>query len=402
MEHHLLDLLALLGAALIFSKVVGGFASRLGIPAVLAELGTGILLGNVGGPFVELSHSPLTHALSEMGVIFLLFMVGLETDIKDLTQVGKDATRAALLGVIIPFALAFICVPLVAVENNFNHTLFMAAALTATSVGITARVLQDMNRLKSLSGQIILGAAVIDDILGIIVLAIVSALVTRGSVNGLELSLLFLKIAGFGLAVVVARRYFLHRAFDRIRPLEVSGTITILLFSLTMIAAWAAERAGLAGIIGAFALGIALDDVHFKGYKEKGEVGLHDLLKPINDFLVPIFFIVVGMGVKLDAMANADSLRLATILIVIGIIGKVATGFGVSRETAAKGADRLLVGCGMIPRGEVGLIFAAMGQRLGVLNTADYGAVVGMVAVTTLIAPGLLAWRVTTRSKEAE
>ncbi|MBN22849.1 MAG: sodium:proton exchanger [Bdellovibrionaceae bacterium] len=394
---HLIDLLALLGCALIFAKLLGGIVSRFGVPSVLAELLTGVLFGNLGGfigtQFNILEHSDIAHSLSEMGVLFLLFIVGLETDITEITKVGKDAGLAAIAGVIAPFALAFLVIPWIIPTSTFNHTLFMGATLCATSVGITAAVLKDTGKLSSISGRIIIGAAVIDDVLGIIVLTVVSALVTQGSVSMIQLATLLGKIFLFGGGVILLRRFFLPNVLSRIRPLEVSGTITILLFSLTMIVAWTAELSGLEGIIGAFALGMALEDIHFKGYKEKGEYSLEHLMKPITDFLVPIFFVVMGMSVKLSAFASGESLSIAGILIIVAIIGKMVCGYVISKKSVAQGADRLLIGFGMIPRGEVGLIFAAMGSKLKVLNETDYAAVVAMVAVTTLIAPGLLAWR---------
>lgn len=401
-ELHMLDIMALLGIAVVFAKVLGGLGERFKIPSVLAELCTGILIGNLGGVFEGLESTEVVKTLSEMGVLFLLFIVGLETDIGEIGKVGKDATFAAFAGVIAPFVLAFTIVPFAISDGSFNHTLFIAAALTATSVGITARVLKDTAKLKSVSGQIILGAAVIDDVIGIIVLTIVSALVTGGTFSGGQFGLLLLKIFVFGLGVFLFRKLVLGYGLIRIRPLEVSGTVAAFLFSLTMILAWTAEQAGLAGIIGAFALGIALDDVHFKGYRETKDLTLEQLMKPITDFLVPIFFIAMGMSVKLSAMANRDSIVLAIVLIVVALVGKLVCGLVLSKKSKERGADPLLVGFGMVPRGEVGLIFAAMGLKLQVLNQADYGAVVAMVTVTTLMAPFLISMRAAQLDRAAQ
>jgi len=389
----MLDTLALLGGVLILSKILGGLAQKISIPSVLAELLTGVIIGNLGLEiFTQLGDSEITRSLSEIGVILLLFVVGLETDFNEMKSVGKDAFLVALLGVIAPFILAFIFIP-VLMETSFQHTLFMAAALTATSVGITARVLHETNQLKSISGRIIIGAAVIDDVMGIIILTVVTAIVTQGSVSVGDLGALAAKIVGFGIIVFIIRKFILKRALYRISAIEVTGTVTVLLFSFAMIISWGAEKAGLAGIIGAFALGIVLDELHFEGFREKGGVRLDKMIKPLTDFLVPVFFISMGMQVKLGALFNKESIILALALIVVAIIGKIVCGLAISRKSLSEGADRLFVGYGMIPRGEVGLIFAAMGLKLKVMGTADYSAVVAMVAVTTLMAPVLLYWR---------
>lgn len=397
---HLLDILALLGAALLFAKILGGLLEKIGIPSVLAELLTGVLVGNLGGSlghaFANIQSSEILRGLSELGVLFLLFLVGLETNVKELTKVGKDASLAAVVGVIAPFALAFGLVPFLG-PSSLNRTLFLGAALSATSVGITARVLSDAGELRSKSGQIILGAAVIDDVLGIIVLAIVAALVTQGSVSGGMVGGLLGKIALFGVGVYALRRWILPRMIRVFRPLEVSGTITILMLSLCLIFSWVAEQMGLAGIIGAFALGLALDDVQFKGFRLKGSTGLEHLMKPVTDFLVPVFFIVIGMRVKLAAFGDSQVLVFALALTLCAIVGKLACGWVLSRDSRRAGADRWLVGFGMIPRGEVGLIFAGMGIQTGVFSQVDYNAVVAMVAVTTLLAPGLIAYRLRRR-----
>ena len=395
-----MDLFALLGASLLFAKVLGGVMERFGIPSVLAELLTGILIGNLGGSlgesFSSIQASPILAGLSELGVLFLLFLVGLETNLSDLAKSGKDASRAAIIGVVAPFILGFALVYFMSgsfAETNFNHALFLGAALSATSVGITARVLSDAGELRSRSGQIILGAAVIDDVLGITVLAIVAAIVTQGSVSVGMMAGLLGRIAAFGVCVWVLRRFVLKRVIRLLKPLEVSGTITILMLSLCLIAAWAAEKAQLAGIIGAFALGLALDETYFEGYQLKAATGLEHLMKPVTDFLVPVFFMVVGMRVKLAAFTDPKTLGFAIALTICAVIGKLACGLPISKEARRTGADRILIGFGMLPRGEVGLIFAGMGLQLQVLNQSDYNAVVAMVALTTLLAPALISWR---------
>ncbi|MEK6706632.1 MAG: cation:proton antiporter [Bdellovibrionota bacterium] len=394
---HLLDILALLAGALMLAKVLGGLGDRVGIPSVLVELITGVALGNMvlpfGLSFQSVESSEIVKALAELGALFLLFIVGLETDIKEISRVGVDAFLSACAGVVAPFVLALGVVPLFLDESSFQHNLFIAAALTATSVGITARLLKDSGKLSSLSGQIILGAAVIDDVLGILVLSIVTAMVSHGAVSALSISTLVAKIFVFALLILILRRFFLPTVLKRFRTLEISGTVTTFLLAFCLISAWVSESLGLAGIIGAFALGVALDDVQFQGYRETENVGLDKLMKPITDFLAPVFFIAMGMSVKLSALYSAGALRLGVVLIICGIIGKLACGLAIRTKTAKKGADRLLIGLGMIPRGEVGLIFAAVGLKIGVLDDIDYAAVIAMVVFTTLLAPLAVAWR---------
>jgi Kef-type K+ transport system membrane component KefB len=391
----LIDTMALLAGVLVLAKLLAGLFDRLKIPAVLAELLLGVLLGNLGGHVGSLVNSlqatQLIQGLSELGVLLLLFMVGLETSFQEMRTVGKEAFLAAIYGVIAPFVLAFIAIPLVS-RSFFSRTLFMAAALTATSVGITARVLKDAGKLKIISGRIILGAAVIDDVIGIAVLAVVSSLVLHGSISIAGLLLILLRIVLFAAAVALVHR-LLPRTLALLKPFEVPGTVITILVSLCLLASWAAEKAGLAGIIGAFALGLALEDAHFRGFRESSRVSIHELIKPLSDFLVPVFFVIVGMRVKLAALGTCGGLTLSGILILCAIAGKMACSFAVSQKPRAMGADPLLVGLGMMPRGEVGLIFAVMGEKMGILNPLDYAAIVTMTAATTFLAPVAINWR---------
>ena len=332
-------------------------------------------------------------------MLLLLFIVGLETDIKKLWRSGKDAARVAVAGVVLPVALGLAALTWL-VDLQFTRALFMAAALSATSIGITARVLRDKGQLDSPSGNIILGAAVLDDVLGILLLTLLGGLVASGSFSPISLLGLLFKISCFGLAIALFRAYGVKRILRRVRPLEVSGTVTTFLISACLLSAALAEAVGGAGIIGAFALGVALDDVHFKGYQETESLTLEQLMKPVTDFLVPIFFIVMGMGVKLKFFADPSALLLGAVLVLCGVAGKLATGWVLSRSATRRGADPWLVGLGMIPRGEVGLLFAAIGLQQGALTPSDYAGVVAMVALTTLLAPFALSWRLTSGGKQ--
>ena len=373
-------LLALI-AIFVAAKLCGEIAERLGQPAVLGEIIGGIVIGVSGLHLVD-PHEDTIHLLSELGVILLLFVIGLETDLKKLMQVGGSATAVAVVGVALPFIGGAL----------FGHfmgmrlmiAVFLGAALTATSVGITARVLSDLGHLKDDESQVILGAAVVDDIIGLVLLTIVSTLAEGGALTFLGVGKIVL--IGFGfvfLAILIGSQLapMLIRAIDRIemkRGLFFSAVVFALLL------AWAADKVGSAVIIGAFAAGLVLARTH-RGEDIEREV--HD----VAQFFIPIFFVVVGAAVDLRSInpfdANARKfLWIGLALTAIGIAGKVAAGYVVS----GRKLRRIVIGVGMIPRGEVGLIFASIGLTTGLLSAGLYSAVALMVMLTTLISPPLL------------
>ena len=373
-------LLALI-AIFVAAKAFGEIAERLGQPAVLGELIGGVAVGVSGLHLVD-PHNDTIHLLSELGVILLLFLIGLETDLRKLMQVGGSATAVAFVGVALPFAGGavfgyFMRMPMMV-------AVFLGAALTATSVGITARVLSDLGHLKDDESLVILGAAVVDDIIGLVLLTIVGTLAQGGELTFLGIGRIVL--TGFGfviLAIVIGSQLapMLIRAIDRIemnRGLFFSSVVFALLL------AYAAAKVGSAVIIGAFAAGLVLARTH-RGHEIQREV--HD----VAQFFIPIFFVVVGAAVDLRSINPFDPgarrfLWIGLALTAIGIIGKVAAGFVVS----GKKLRRIVIGVGMIPRGEVGLIFAQMGLTTGALTTGLFSAVTLMVMVTTFIAPPLL------------
>ncbi len=390
-----LTLFAILGIILILAKLAGGFSQKIGIPSVLAELLVGILLGNAAvlvpmlTPFIGLKDSVVIKGLAELGVIFLLFLVGLETDIHSLRTVGKEAAWVAIIGVTAPLLFAVICISPV-IEMEFSRLLFLGAALAATSVGISVRVLQDLKTLTTKTGQVILGAAVIDDILGIFMLSLVVAFATKGQIVIGEMVWLLTKLILFCLAIVILRRFIFKKIFAWLRLIEVPGMMIVCAVSLCLIFAWLAEAIGLAAILGAFALGIALDDIYFKGYNDAEHTTLEHMMKPITNFLVPVFFVAMGMSVDLKALMNPQALLLAGILCLAAILGKLICGIVIKD----KAVDKWQIGFGMMPRGEVGLIFAVIGIHSGVLTEVDYSALVFMVMLTTLLSPWLLARRI--------
>ncbi|ABC83434.1 cation:proton antiporter [Anaeromyxobacter dehalogenans] len=393
--HLLLSLALLLTAA----KLGGVLAVRLGQPAVLGELVAGIALGALPALGLHgaagLAHDPVLEALAELGVILLLFEVGLSTRLAELVKVGASAFLVACIGVVAPMALGYgVGAWLLPGASPLAH-LFLGAALSATSVGITARVLRDMGRIGSPAGQIILGAAVIDDVLGLLVLAVMVGLAGGGGDGAgtwTVLALVGAKAVGFLGAALVAGRWAAPRLFAVAARLRAQGVLFTLALAVCLALSWAASAVELAPIVGAFAAGLVLEGVPFAELSG-GEERLEERLTPLAAVLVPLFFVRMGLAVDLGALGTG-SLALAGALSVAAIVGKQACALAV----VTPGVDRLAVGLGMIPRGEVGLIFANIGLSLTaggrpLLGPGAFAAIVAMVLVTTLVTPPLLRWR---------
>jgi len=323
---------------------------------------------------------------SSLGVILLLFMVGLESRVDEMLRVGPRAMVAALLGIIVPFVLGYAVSAVLLPESTATVHLFIGATLTATSVGITARVFKDLGVMQSPEAKLILGAAVIDDILGLIVLATVTGIVVTGEFQWLEVlrilawSLLFLSIVVIGGSRCMPG---LARLFDKLDHHHLSLLFPLI---LAFIIAWAANMIGLATIIGAFAAGLILNPEHLAADKDP-DPHSKSALGPLEDLFAPVFFLFMGMQVNLASFLNPTTLWLGLGFVIAAIIGKLVTGL-------AGGSDlnRMAIGIGMVPRGEVGLIFASIGKGLGVVSDTVFTAVVVMVIVTTLIAPAGLKW----------
>jgi Kef-type K+ transport system membrane component KefB len=319
-------------------------------------------------------------------------MVGLQTDIGEMRVVGADSIRVALIGVIAPVALGFLTVTLLRPDMSFNSHLFVAATLSATSIGITASVLREMGRDQSREGHIIVGAAVGDDILGLLILAVVSGIIVSGSINIAEVatvvvvsSLFLITAASFGPVIVRFAASILSR-------LDIVEAKMFTSYLFVMLLAWMANLAGLATIIGAFAAGIILHDSYFRGHNDgsKGRViSIRELIMPLEVILVPIFFILVGIQVKLETFFSWPVLTLSGGLLLVAIVGKILSGIGAFGSKA-----KWIVGIGMVPRGEVGLVFAAIGRTLGVVDDSVFAAIALMVIVTTVIAPPWLKFLV--------
>jgi Na+:H+ antiporter len=398
-----------LAVILAAAKLGGEVAVRLGQPAVLGELFAGVVLGNLGVAGIHvlegLPRDPAIDTLAGLGVLILLFEVGLESTVRDMLRVGPSALLVATLGVVAPFGLGWLVgVWLLPAAGPYVHA-FLGATLTATSVGITARVLQDLGRSRSPEARVVLGAAVIDDVLGLVVLAVVGGAITA-SASGGGLSLgavawILGKASLFLVGSLVVGTALSPHVFRLGSRFRTRGVLLALALFCCFALSWIAGAIGLAPIVGAFAAGLVLEDVHFRDFRERGEHGIEELVHPISSFLVPVFFVVMGARTSLAAFARLEVLGLAAALTVAAIAGKQLCSAGV----LDKGIDRLTVGLGMVPRGEVGLIFANVGLGLSaggepILSPATYSAVVVVVIVTTLVTPPALRWSIARRERE--
>ena len=390
-----------IASILVAAKLGGDAAERLKQPAVLGELLFGVALGNlelVGfGWFREVASDVTIQGLASLGAILLLFEVGLESTVDDMRRVGGRATLVATLGVIAPWILGVGVARVMLPDRGFEVGMFLGAALTATSVGITARVLRDLGRSQTREARIILGAAVIDDVMGLVILAAVTSMVRAadagGSLSMGSLGFILLKAVGFLAAALWLGQAIAPRLFHGASRLRGQGVLLATALTFCFGLAWAASSLGLAGIVGAYAAGLVLDRVHYQDFTDRGERHVEDLLKPLTQVLVPVFFVVMGMQVELRALAQPGIPALAALLIVAAVLGKQACSLGALRGRL----NALSIGIGMIPRGEVGLIFASLGLTLTiggkpVVDPSLYAALVAMVLVTTLLTPPLLAW----------
>ncbi len=373
----LIALLVIFAAA----KLFGELAERVKQPAVLGEMVGGIVIGVSGLHLID-AHSPVLHLLAELGVLLLLFLIGLETDIRRLLSVGGASSAVAVAGVVLPFAAGF------GVGRWLDYpmtvSVFLGAALTATSVGITARVLSDLGHLKSDEAQVILGAAVLDDILGLVLLTVVSAVAAGEKLTSFGIAKTFTLAFGFVILAVVIGSVLAPRLIAFITRMRVAKA---LFFTSLMIAfgmAWLADLAGSALIIGAFSAGVVL------ARTDRGREIEHEVYD-VAQFFIPIFFVSVGAAVDLRAISpfNPDTRQffvVGMLLTVVAIIGKLAAGYAAFGRPLRK----FVIGVGMVPRGEVGLIFAQVGLSAGLLSSGLYSSVALMVMITTFLAPPAL------------
>lgn len=396
----LLGLVLILAAA----KLGGEVFERIGQPAVLGELIFGMVLGNLGllgfggldfGGLNFLRADPGLEILAQLGVILLLFQVGLESNVGEMLSVGWSSLLVAILGVIAPFFLGWgVSAWLLPEEETLAHV-FIGATLCATSVGITARVLKDLGKLAARESKIILGAAVIDDVLGLVILSVVvgtiSATNTGGTLDTLDTLLIIGKAAAFLVGSILIGGWLSHRVFRLAGFFRIQGMLLMLALAACFLLSYLADLIGLATIVGAFAAGLILDEVHYRDLGERTQHTLDELIHPIAGFLVPVFFVLMGVRVDLSTFGHVEVLGFAAMLSLAAILGKMICFGGVLE----RGLDRLSVAVGMVPRGEVGLIFAGIGAQLTlhgerVIPPPVFAAVVVMVIVTTLITPPAL------------
>ena len=387
------------------AKLGGHLATRLGQPAVLGELLVGVLLGNLGVEWLEaIKADANVDVLARIGVVILLFEVGLESTVRDMMKVGLPSLFVAVLGVVTPFTLGWGVGWLLLPEQGPYVHAFLGATLTATSVGITARVLRDLDASQSAEARVILGAAVIDDVLGLVILALVGSIIAAadqgGALSWTAISAILAKSLGFLFGALALGVWLSPRLFALTSRLSGSGVLLATALVFCFMLAWIAWRIGLAPIVGAYAAGLILEHAHFRDFEARGERQLEELVQPISSFLVPVFFVLMGMHVDLGAFARVEVLGLASLLTLAAILGKQACSLG-----AGKGLDRLSIGIGMIPRGEVGLIFANVGLGLSVqgqrvVNSETFSAVVIMVIVTTMATPPALRWSLSRSGKD--
>ncbi|MBL8167878.1 MAG: cation:proton antiporter [Acidobacteria bacterium] len=358
------------------AKLAAEIFERLKQPAVAGEILAGVLIGP--GVLALVHPDELTHALAEIGVIFLLFLVGLETKPSDIFRVGFRATLVAVLGVIVPFIFGYVL--MIAWGQSQIESIFVGSAMVATSVGITARVLGQMGLLSLETSRIILGAAVIDDILGLLLLAVVSS-VAKGEVNYVQIGTTAALAIGFTLLIILVGARAVNRIRPRVEKLKVGQSYLVFGLSLCLGLALVATYIGVAAIIGAFLAGMALAE------SAEGTDMPHQA-EAVTEFLLPFFLTNIGMQLKLDAFLNRSTIILAILVTLLAVISKII-GCGLAAWPLGK-KKALQVGVGMVPRGEVGIVVAQIGLGLHAVGDAAYGVVLVMAIATTLIAPPFL------------
>ena len=381
---HELDIVRFIAEMLVIllsAKLFGELAEYLGQPAVLGELIGGVILGTGIFAFFH-PNDPALALMSEIGVILLLFETGIHSDLGQMLKAGPTASAVAAIGVVVPFALGWGL--MAALGKPSMECVFVGAALTATSVGITARVLSDMGKLHLPEAQIVLGAAVIDDVLGIIILSAVQGIAASGSLQWAGVIKTILLSAGFLAAALWLGPYLSNALVKIVRRMRVRGVLVGMAVCFAFAMALTAHAMGTAMIVGAFTAGILL------ARTDKKE-DIDETVRPVVDVFAPVFFVMVGAKVDLSVFnpSTAESravLGLAALLILAAVAGKIVSAFAVRDRKL----NRWAVGFGMIPRGEVGLIFAQIGLAAGIVEPALYAAVVAMVIVTTFLAPPLL------------
>lgn len=355
-----------------------------------------LLPGGYGRKLIEISELPnftgynLTvqaiFLLSSFGVLILLFAVGLESSLEDMMKVGGPALITAVIGVVVPSILGYFVAEILLPDHDTNFYLFVGATLCATSIGITARVFKDLGKLNIPEAKVVLGAAVIDDILGLIILAVVAGIISSGSLEISTIGLILLKAILFLGATLFIGAKFLRHQIKAAAIIDNRNIRLLFPFALLVLLAWVSDLIGLASIVGAFAAGLIIKEEYFDDALKDKEYSVKRVIEPIEKIFAPVFFVIMGLQVDISAFANFDILGVALILTFVAILGKLVCG------VFAKGMDKKIIGIGMMPRGEVGLIFASIGKGIGVLDGALFSAIIIIVILTTFITPPALKW----------
>jgi Kef-type K+ transport system membrane component KefB len=396
-----------LGLTIVVSAALAGghFAARAGQPPVLGELLAGVVLGSLPGlgGLHFIAADPYVDILARIGMLLLLFEVGLELSVRDLFLVGASSMLVAIVGTTASLALGTVTTALLMPAAPLAACVFLGAAITATSVGITARVLRDMHASRSDEAKIVLGAAVVDDVLALVVLGAVTVWATAGANDGgsqaMTIAALVMKTVGFLVLAVILGAKFTPGWFRTAARLRTSGALLSVGLCFCFFLSWAASAIGLAALVGAFAAGLVLEESHSEPFVRRGERPLGELLQPMTSFLVPLFFVLVGFRMDVGVLGHPALLAFSAVLTAAAILGKLACAAGVLH----RGVSRLTVAFGMLPRGEVTLVFAAMGSTMRIagvplLDARGYAALVTVVILTTLITPPALKWSLTRRS----
>ncbi len=333
---------------------------------------------------------------SSLGVILLLFMVGLECSLEEMAAVGGRATGVALIGMVAPFVLGFIATKLLYSGGDPNVPIFVGATLSATSIGITSRVFKDMNRLDLSEAKIVLGAAVIDDVLGLIVLAVVTGIATSGQIAFSTVGLILLKAALFLGGVIFFGLMFLKKQIAFFARLDQTNIRLLYPFGLLLLFSWLADAMGLATIVGAFAAGLIIKEEYFPTTEARHYEGqeIQSVLAPLESIFAPVFFVLMGFQVDVTTFLTPQVLLTGLVLTLAAILGKLAASLWLG-----PGEDKFIVGFGLNPRGEVGLIFASIGKAIGVLDSNFFSAIIVVVLLTTLMTPPLLKWAIERRER---
>ena len=389
--------LMLLALLWLSAKVGGELAVRLRLPAVTGELAVGLALTALHRTwawFPAVGSSPEAELLGGLGVVVLMFAVGLESSVPQMLKVGLASLRVALLGVVAPMAAGLVGAWLLLPAGSpFVLDLFIGACLCATSIGISAQVLREKGASESVEGRVIVGAAVVDDVLGLLVLVAVSGMVgtaAGGLGSGLVMTLAL--ALGFLAAALTLGRLVTPRLFRLASRFRGEQVLLPLGLGFAFLLAWLGSLAGLASIVGAYAAGLILEPAHIEDLERREQHTLEELVHPLVTVLSPLFFVLMGAKVDLVALFKPATLGLAAVLAVLGVCGKYVAGFGGGRGTRAA-----VIGWGMVPRGEVGLIFVAAGAQLhmnGVplLSPEVQAGIIGALLITTVAGPVGLGW----------